>query len=173
MSTHSSIHAWRIPRTEEPGRLQSMGSQRVRHDWQVTLSLLQRMYIYPNFPIYPFPTSPSVTMFVFCICDSIFISNIGSFVQYFLDSTYKWYHMIYIRSDQLLSRVRLFATPWTAADQAPPSMGFSRQEYWSGVPSPSPNYSQNITQDLILMSHSFSKVSKSIHHLEPEDHHVP
>ena len=37
-----------------------------------------------------------------------------------------------------LSRVRLFATPWTAAYQAPPSMGFSRQEYWSGVPSPSP-----------------------------------
>ena len=34
-----------------------------------------------------------------------------------------------------LSRVRLFTTPWTAAHQAPPSMGFSRQEYWSGVPS--------------------------------------
>ena len=33
-----------------------------------------------------------------------------------------------------LSRVRLLATPWTAAYQAPPSMGFSRQEYWSGVP---------------------------------------
>ena len=37
-----------------------------------------------------------------------------------------------------LSHVRLFATPWTAAYQAPPSMGFSRQEYWSGVPLPSP-----------------------------------
>ena len=34
------------------------------------------------------------------------------------------------------SRVRLLATPWTIAYQAPPSMGFSRQEYWSGVPSP-------------------------------------
>ena len=33
-----------------------------------------------------------------------------------------------------LSRVRLFATPQTVAHQAPPSMGFSRQEYWSGVP---------------------------------------
>ena len=33
-----------------------------------------------------------------------------------------------------LSRVRLSATPWTAAYQAPPSMGLSRQEYWSGVP---------------------------------------
>ena len=38
-----------------------------------------------------------------------------------------------------LSRVRLFETPWTAAYQAPPSMGFSRQEYWSGVPLPSPH----------------------------------
>ena len=38
------------------------------------------------------------------------------------------------------SRVRLLATPWTAAYQAPPSMGFSRQEYWSGVPLPSPMF---------------------------------
>ena len=37
-----------------------------------------------------------------------------------------------------LSRVRLLATPWTAAYQVPPPMGFSRQEYWSGVPLPSP-----------------------------------
>ena len=37
-----------------------------------------------------------------------------------------------------LSYVRPSATPWTAAHQAPPSMGFSRQEYWSGVPLPSP-----------------------------------
>ena len=39
-----------------------------------------------------------------------------------------------------LSRVWLLATPWTAAYQAPPSMGFSRQEYWSGVPLPSRIY---------------------------------
>ena len=37
-----------------------------------------------------------------------------------------------------LSRVRLLATPWAAAYQALPSMGFSRQEYWSGMPLPSP-----------------------------------
>ena len=37
-----------------------------------------------------------------------------------------------------LSRVRLFATPWTVAYQAPPPMGFSRQGYWSGLPFPSP-----------------------------------
>ena len=42
---------------------------------------------------------------------------------------------------------RTLATPWTAAHQAPPSMGFSRQKYWSGVPLPSPTdytYQQNI-----------------------------
>ena len=39
---------------------------------------------------------------------------------------------------KLLRHVWLFETPWTAAYQAPPSMGFSRQEYWSGVPLPSP-----------------------------------
>ena len=38
---------------------------------------------------------------------------------------------------KLYSRVRLLATPWTAVYQVPPSMGFSRQEYWSGVPLPS------------------------------------
>ena len=48
-----------------------------------------------------------------------------------------------------LSCVRLFGTPWTAAYQAPPSMGFSRQEYWSGVPLPSPIISWSL---LKLMS---------------------
>ena len=43
---------------------------------------------------------------------------------------------------KLLSCVRLFVTPWTVAYQAPPSMGFSRQEYWSGLPLPSPNKAQ-------------------------------
>ena len=39
---------------------------------------------------------------------------------------------------KLLSRVRLFVTPWTVAYQAPLSMGFSRQESWNGLPFPSP-----------------------------------
>ena len=41
------------------------------------------------------------------------------------------------KKESSLSRVWLFETPWTVADQAPPSMGFSRQEYWSGLPFPS------------------------------------
>ena len=45
-----------------------------------------------------------------------------------------------------LSYVQLPATPWTAAHQAPPSMGFSRQEYWSGVPLPSPDPSPRVME---------------------------
>ena len=52
-----------------------------------------------------------------------------------------------------LSRVRLLATPWTAAHQASPSTGFSRQEYWSGVSSPSP--SQWLPCEYYLLLHLF------------------
>ena len=48
-----------------------------------------------------------------------------------------------------LSHVRLFTTPWTAAHQAPPSMGFSRQENWSGVPLPSPHVSTGRVKHLL------------------------
>ena len=44
MAPHSSTLAWKIPWTEEPGRLQSMGSQRVRHDWETSLSLFTFMH---------------------------------------------------------------------------------------------------------------------------------
>ena len=57
---------------------------------------------------------------------------------------------------KLLSCVQLLATPWTAAYQAPPSMGFSRQEYWSGVPLPSPI---QILEDLKERAGEFSGVT--------------
>ena len=49
-----------------------------------------------------------------------------------------------------LSHVRLLAIPWTAGYQAPPPMGFSRQEYWSGLPLPSPTHSTrtSLTENL-------------------------
>ena len=50
-----------------------------------------------------------------------------------LSNAWKWKVKV-----KLLSRVWFLATPWTVAYQAPPPMGFSRQEYWSGVPLPSP-----------------------------------
>ena len=82
------------------------------------------------------------------LCDPIDGSPSGSLVPGILQaktlewvaisfsSAWKW--RVKVKS---LSHVRLFATPWTAAYQAPPSMGFSRQEYWSGVPLPSPTSS--------------------------------
>ena len=56
-----------------------------------------------------------------------------SISRFFLDSTLKKKKKV-----KLLSHVQLFATPWTIAHQAPLSMGFSRQEYWSGLPFPYP-----------------------------------
>ena len=101
MATHSSILAWRIPRTEEPGGLQPTGSKRVGHDWATSLSLRQSA------------TNGAATDF-------------DSLTTY----TSEWV--------KPLSHVRIFAAPWTAAYQAPLSMGFSRQGYWSGLPLPSP-----------------------------------
>ena len=88
MATHFSILAWKIPWMEEPGSLQSMGSQRVGHDWATSLASWKKSY-----------DQPMLSHF---------------------------------------SRFRLCATPKTAAHQAPPSLGFSRQEHWSGLPFPSP-----------------------------------
>ena len=79
------------------------------------------------------------------LCDPIDGSRLGSpvpgilqartleWVAISFSSAWKW--KVKMKS---LSRVQLFSTPWTAAYQAPPSIGFSRQEYWSGVPLPSP-----------------------------------
>ena len=55
------------------------------------------------------------------------------------------------------SHVQLFETPWTVARQAPLSMGFSRQEYWSGLPCPPPGDLLNPgTESMSLMSHSLA-----------------
>ena len=80
------------------------------------------------------------------LCDPIDSSPLGSHIPgIFQASTLElvaisfsnaWKWKMKVKS---LSRVRLLVTPWIAAYQAPPSMGFSRQEYWSGVPLPSPN----------------------------------
>ena len=79
------------------------------------------------------------------LCDPIHSSPPGSPVPGILQArTLEWVAISFSSARKskvkvkLLSRVRLLATPWTAACQAPPSMGFSRQEYWRGVPLPSP-----------------------------------
>ena len=80
------------------------------------------------------------------LCDPIDGSPTGSSVPGILQArTLEWVAISFSSAwkwkvkGKSLSRVRLFATPWTVAYQTPLSMGFSRQEYWSGVPLPSPN----------------------------------
>ena len=79
------------------------------------------------------------------LCDPIDGSPPGSPVPGILQArTLEWVAISFSNAGKRkvkvksLSRVRPLATPWTAAHQAPPSMGFSRQEYWSGVPLLSP-----------------------------------
>ena len=57
-----------------------------------------------------------------------------TFLFFPLKATFIWHE----GKSKSLSRVRLFMTPWTVTHQAPPTMGFSRQEYWSGLPFPPP-----------------------------------
>ena len=78
------------------------------------------------------------------LCDPIDGSPRGSPVPEILQArTLEWVAIAFTNAGKWkvkaksLSLVRLLATPWAAAHQAPPSMGFSRQEYWSGVPLPS------------------------------------
>ena len=78
------------------------------------------------------------------LCDPIDGSPPGSPVPGILQArTLEWFAISFSNAwkwkvkVESLSCVQLFATPWTSAYQAPPSMGFSRQEYWSGVPLPS------------------------------------
>ena len=61
-----------------------------------------------------------------------------NFVIFIIFLATAWYYQMPKKKVKSLSRVRLLVTPWTAAYQPSLSMGFSRQEYWSGVPLPSP-----------------------------------
>ena len=81
------------------------------------------------------------------LCDPIDGSPPGSPVPGILQArTLEWVAISFSNAGQCkvkvksLSRVQSLATPWTAAYQAPPSMGFSRQEQWSGLPLPSPTH---------------------------------
>ena len=81
------------------------------------------------------------------LCDPIDGSPPGSLVPGILQAkTLEWVAISFSNAwkwkVKSLSPVRLLATPWTAAYQAPLSVGFSRQEYWIGVPLPSPEYLQ-------------------------------
>ena len=133
MAAHSSILAWKIPWTEEPGRLQSMGSQRVRQDQRLhfTSLLLYRLYIFFFFK-FKHCTTSKYHSGAQKIQRAIFLKiYISVFVP--LKLFIKCIHA------QSLSCVLILCDPMDAvAHQASSSMGFFRQECWSGLPFPPP-----------------------------------
>ena len=92
MATHSSTIAGKIPWTEEPDKLQSMGSQRVRHNWATSLSL--HLLIPSSHSILPTPPPSLATQVYLYVCESFFVLLVSS--CHILDSIYKCYHMIFV-----------------------------------------------------------------------------
>ena len=102
------------------------------------------------------------------LCDPIDSSPTGSTIPGILQArTLEWVAISFSNAwkwkvkVKLLSRVWPSATPWTAAFQAPPSVGFSRQEYWSGVPLPSPREGLNSVKR--ARGHTFSILGPGRH----------
>ena len=134
MATHSSTLAWKIPWMEEPGRLQSTGSQRVGHGWATSLTRLLQvtMIIHVNHLKYGPGIKTSLHMYY-----PYYKGGSNWYIWQFTDPLWLLpLQMVKVRVKSL-SRVQLFATPWTIANQVPPFMGFSRQKYHSGLPFPS------------------------------------
>ena len=157
MATLSSVLAWRTPGMGEPGGLPSMGLHRVGHNWSDLAAAAAGTYLL-------FKSNSLRCSFIFCRLSSIYAAAAaakslqscptlcnpidgtppGFPVLGILQArTLEWVAISFSNAckwkvkGKSLSGVWLLATPWTAAYQAPLSMGFSRQEYWSGVPLPS------------------------------------
>ena len=169
-TTHSSILAWKTPWTEEPGGLQSRGSQWVRQDWatEYTHKVRSRNDVHGykhlccccccqvasvmSESVQPHRRQPTRLL---CPWDSPG-KNTGVGCHFLLQCM-----KVEVKS---FSRARLLATPWTAGHQAPPPMGFSRQEYWSGVLLPSPQTSLdgiNFWSSLMRKNRKFDLVRTS------------
>ena len=136
----SKFIPWKIPWTEKPGGLQSRGSQ----ESEMTYRLSHHHTLFAAAAAKSLQSCPT-------LYDPIDGSPPGSPIPGILQArTLEWVAISFSNAwkwkvkVKSLSRVRLLATPGTAAYQAPPSMGFSRQEYWSGLPLPSPDPVYNI-----------------------------
>ena len=125
MATHSSILAWRIPWTEDPGRLLSRGSQRVGHDWVTSVSFT----FLHNICILALCSGSIIAKQVYPRCDYCYYKWVK-----FISRMHFWAYMCMrvcsVASNSLQSYGLL------PARLLYPCMGFSRQEYWSGVPLP-------------------------------------
>ena len=135
----------------------------------------QQDYLFLQDQIYPWPirilTAAAAKSLQSCLtlCDPIDGSPRGSPVPGILQArtlewvaisfSVAWKWKLKVKS---LSHVRLLATPWTAAYQAPWSMGFSRQEYWSGVLLPSPRILTNVVYLGVGKMHVCVSISHSV-----------
>ena len=138
MASHSSILAWEIPWTEEPGGLQSAAAAAAAKSLQSCLTLCE-----------PIP--------------GILQARTLEWLAISFSNAYKGKVKV-----KTLSHVRVFATPWTAAHQAPPSSEFYRQEYHSGVPLPSLGYSLGDLKELDMTEHTHTeKLKKAITKIIP------
>ena len=122
MATHSRVLAWRIPGTEEPGGLPSMGSHRVKHDWshtaaaaakasEVQLFWSQKLLL----------VSWATEIYILCPCSCQYFNVLLSVLSQVFIIFIFWFSSV-----QSLSRVQLFVTPWIAARQASLSITNSR-----------------------------------------------
>ena len=139
MATHSSILAWRIPWAEDPGRLQSMGSQRVGRDWSdldahaleptwlslVLHTMAKSCFLkWKSHLVYPLLKTHGGLPYLRIKFQHLCIDARLLPFSLVINGNWKW---------KLLSHVQLSATPWTVACQAPLSMEFSRPE-WVAIP---------------------------------------
>ena len=134
MAAHSSTLAWRIPWTEEPGRLQSLGSQRVGHHWACTHTHLVGRHL--GFLVFTITHKLEMNIFIYTSCILELILFWSKLLNLFMTNIYKitervvkFVNISYIKSVCMLSCVQLFAMPRTISWQAPLSMEFSREEY--------------------------------------------
>ena len=132
MAPHSSTLAWKIPGTGESGGLPVYGVAQswTRLKWLSSSRIYHKKCSKDNHfsPILPSLFTSTISLTQIVIIVSWLIS-----IAYFLPLC-----SLLLLLLSRFSRVRLCATPWMAAHQAPPSLGFSRQEHWSGLPFPSP-----------------------------------
>ena len=133
--------------SEKATEVQITHSKIINLEWKLKLvwKMGEPEWDAPLFPVASVAAAAKLLQSCLTLCDPIDGSPPGSPVPGILQArTLEWVAISF--SDawkwkvkvKSLSHVWLLATPWAAAHQAPPPMGFSRQEYWSGVPSPSP-----------------------------------
>ena len=145
MAPHSSTLAWKIPWTEEAGRLQSMWLRKVRHDWATSLSLFTFMPWRRKWQPTPvFLPGESQGRGSRTQLKRLSSSSSMDSVRFIWEELEMMIRVPGVAVVQLLSRVQLFVTPWTAAHQALLSLTISWScpvyDHWVGdVIQPSPS----------------------------------